>query len=109
MNYDHCEVSILRDIRRRGKNLIAAHNCRQRKLGQVEVGIYLLTYTQTFSFIKCNSQELNIRVAEAKKNIEQSKKYQSDLLKQKANLEKLLQQCEARNNQYITYMTKDIF
>ena len=31
------EVNTLRDIRRRGKNLIAAHNCRNRKLGEVEV------------------------------------------------------------------------
>ena len=31
------EVNILRDIRRRGKNLIAAHHCRNRKLGAVEV------------------------------------------------------------------------
>ena len=31
------EVNTLRDIRRRGKNLIAAHNCRNRKIGEVEV------------------------------------------------------------------------
>ena len=35
--YTEDEVNILRDIRRRGKNLIAAHNCRNRKLGAVEV------------------------------------------------------------------------
>ena len=35
--YTEEEVNILRDIRRRGKNLIAAHHCRNRKLGAVEV------------------------------------------------------------------------
>ncbi len=31
------EMNTLRDIRRRGKNLIAAHNCRNKKIGEVEV------------------------------------------------------------------------
>ena len=30
-------LSEVQDIRRRGKNLIAAHHCRNRKLGAVEV------------------------------------------------------------------------
>ena len=36
-NFDEDQLNILRDIRRRGKNLIAAHNCRYRKLNEVEV------------------------------------------------------------------------
>ena len=36
-NFDGDQLNILRDIRRRGKNLIAAHNCRYRKLNEVEV------------------------------------------------------------------------
>ena len=38
-NFDEDQLNILRDIRRRGKNLIAAHNCRFRKLNEVEVDI----------------------------------------------------------------------
>ena len=36
-NLDEDQLNILRDIRRRGKNLIAAHSCRYRKLNEVEV------------------------------------------------------------------------
>ena len=36
-NLDENQLNILRDIRRRGKNLIAAHSCRYRKLNEVEV------------------------------------------------------------------------
>ena len=36
-SFTEAEVNILRDIRRRGKNLIAAHNCRNRKLEEVKV------------------------------------------------------------------------
>ena len=39
-NFDQDQLNTLRDIRRRGKNLIAAHNCRYRKLNEVEVGHY---------------------------------------------------------------------
>ena len=35
--FDEDQLNILRDIRRRGKNLIAAHTCRYRKLNEVEV------------------------------------------------------------------------
>ena len=35
--FDEDQLNILRDIRRRGRNLIAAHNCRFRKLTEVEV------------------------------------------------------------------------
>ena len=38
-NFDEDQLNILRDIRRRGRNLIAAHNCRFRKLNEVEVDI----------------------------------------------------------------------
>ena len=36
-NFDEVQLNIVRDIRRRGKNLIAAHTCRYRKLNEVEV------------------------------------------------------------------------
>ena len=39
-NFDQDQLNTLRDIRRRGKNLIAAHNCRYRKLSEVEVDHY---------------------------------------------------------------------
>ena len=39
-NFDQDQLNTLRDIRRRGKNLIAAHNCRYRKLNEVEVEHY---------------------------------------------------------------------
>ena len=38
--FDEDQLNILRDIRRRGRNLIAAHNCRHRKLTEVEVESY---------------------------------------------------------------------
>ena len=37
--FSEAEVNILRDIRRRGKNLIAAHSCRNRKLAEIEVDV----------------------------------------------------------------------
>ena len=35
-NFDQDQLNTLRDIRRRGKNKVAAQNCRQRKLEQIE-------------------------------------------------------------------------
>ena len=46
--FSEAEVSILRDIRRRGKNLIAAHSCRNRKLAEIEVDIYLVVFSILF-------------------------------------------------------------
>ena len=37
--FSEAELNILRDIRRRGKNLIAAHSCRNRKLAEIEVDV----------------------------------------------------------------------
>ena len=44
--FSEAEVNILRDIRRRGKNLIAAHSCRNRKLAEIKV----ISYT-AFNFV----------------------------------------------------------
>ena len=43
-------------------------------------------------------QELRIKVREAKKNLEQSKKYHLYLLKRKANLEKILNHYGKKQN-----------
>ena len=93
------EVNTLRDIRRRGKNLIAAHNCRNRKIGEVEVREVEVQSIRDFG-LGSVLQELRMKVREAKRNLEKSKKYHLYLLKHKANLTKKLDQYGKKYNQH---------
>ena len=49
--FSEAELNILRDIRRRGKNLIAAHSCRNRKLAEIEVDILSNSFLPLFGNI----------------------------------------------------------
>ena len=99
-NFDEEQFNVLRDIRwqvwhgqlrriywrRRGKNLIAAHNCRHRKLSEVEVRTIAVHLVGR----DCYLQELERKVQEAKAKLKKSKEIQKSLLEEKAKLEKVL-------------------
>ena len=59
--FSEAEVNILRDIRRRGKNLIAAHSCRNRKLAEIEVDILSYSFLTLFGNIACKGSKTEDR------------------------------------------------
>eukprot|EP00090_Calanus_glacialis_P010693 TRINITY_DN19139_c0_g1_i2.p1 TRINITY_DN19139_c0_g1~~TRINITY_DN19139_c0_g1_i2.p1 ORF type:complete len:400 (-),score=79.47 TRINITY_DN19139_c0_g1_i2:486-1685(-) len=79
------QMNILRDIRRRGKNKVAAQNCRKRKIDQID--------------------ELQGKVEEMKKEIEKNEKiYKENRLEQPTwfeNFGKLKQELEEHNREYL--------
>ena len=75
--------------RRRGKNLIAAHNCRNRKLTEVEVST-LIVVCKVYLIQLFSVQELSAKVQEAKEKLCQSREKQKALLIEKKKLEDLL-------------------
>ena len=74
--------------RRRGKNLVAAHNCRQRKLNEVEVSNWDIWDIWDGDHIHRklnNQQELTMRVRKARLQNEQILRRHQDLLKEKVD------------------------
>ena len=80
--------------RRRGKNLVAAHNCRQRKLNEVEVSnwdiwdiweIWDIWDGDHIHRKLNNQQELTMRVRKARLQNEQILRRHQDLLKEKVD------------------------
>ena len=88
--------------RRRGKNLVAAHNCRQRKLNEVEVSNWDIWDIWDGDHIHRklnNQQELTMRVRKARLQNEQILRRHQDLLKEKVEYV----------NIYIVYNTLSIW